>query len=656
MNCDRVRRALSERMDGERLSRHVAHALEGHLQTCAACRAFEAGAYRLREQARIGLAPAVPDLVEPIMAAVRMEPRPAGVRTVRELRPRRPLLPRLAPAIAAAVVGALVGSLAVGGPWARQESATAGDVTAGVAAAAAHLDAYRASYSILERNLAPDVPLRELSMEIWFQAPERFRLDVTDHTVYPSDAFTPTDLRLVVDGSTWYARGPAPCPTTGCPPRETLVTNRTPFSSVAPAPTDLVLPVKTLSAEAGVRVLGTGTVLGRDALRLELPFERAAPLFPFLQLGGRWRPFFPNDRVVLWLDAERWTPLKWSVYPAAGRERDDWALRFGLPEEPSRQAVFEVEALAVSERKPLDSAFLVPETEPTTDQGATSVTLDAVPHETGFRPVAPAELEGLHLYEVVLPPDPAGSAGGSLVAYTEGLRWLKLGESRSWEGDALFGPVGPHAQEVALPEGGVAYYEPATEDHGRRLSIHTPESDLYLETNLSREELLLVASSLPVTGLVLPETWRVRSTQDGTVERVTLEQAQAAVPFELLLPTALPPGSELASAELVRAGDRVSVTTYFQAQEVALGGTAVRVYLELAEELPPASAAEQEMVELRGTQARYTPEAARLEWLEAGLYVSVEAPGLGLEDLLAVATSLEPVSAGPTPFPAGPTS
>jgi hypothetical protein len=34
-------------------------------------------------------------------------------------------------------------------------------------------------------------------------------------------------------------------------------------------------------------------------------FDRAAPLFPFLR-GGTWRPFFPEDRVVLWLDATSW--------------------------------------------------------------------------------------------------------------------------------------------------------------------------------------------------------------------------------------------------------------------------------------------------------------------------------------------------------------
>jgi outer membrane lipoprotein-sorting protein len=640
-------------MDGEHLSRHVGHALEQHLQTCAACRAFEAGAYKLREHARIGLAPAVPDLVEPIMAAIEAEARPAPrrVRPLRAPAPRRPLLPRLAPAVAAAVVGLLVGSLAVGGPWSHEHRATAVDVTEGVAAAAARLDAYRATFSIVERNLAPDVPRRDLSMEVWFRAPERFRLDVTDHTIYPSDAYSPTDLRLVVDGSTWYARAPSPCPTTGCPPTETLVTNRTPLSSTATAPTDLVLPVTTLSDDEGVTVLGTGMVLGRPALRVEMRFERAAPLFPFLQLGGTWRPFFPDDRVVLWLDAKTWSPLEWSVYPAGGPERAQWELRFGLPEEPKVTPILKVEAVAVSEKAPPAAVFAVPTTVSAVDQGATTVPLDAVEREAGYEPVTPAEVDGLSLYQVALPSDPAGKAGDTVLAYSRGMQWLKVGESRSWEGDSLLGPVGPHAQEVALEGGGVAYYEPATEDHGRRLAIHTSDSDLYLETNLSRDALLRVASSLPLKGLTLPQDWRVRETPEGTIERVSLEDAEAAVPFELLLPQTLPEGTTLAAVELLQLGDAVGVTAYFQAEDVALGSGEIRVHLEQADDLPPSTASDQQSVQVRGVEGRFTLEAARLEWIEGGLYVSVEAPGLELTDLLAIASSLAPVPASPGPTP-----
>ncbi|HJY32741.1 MAG TPA: zf-HC2 domain-containing protein, partial [Actinomycetota bacterium] len=98
MNHEQAERLLSARIDGERLSTRASASLEQHLATCAECRAFERGAYRLREAARFQVAPAVPDLVDQIMSAVGAEserPR-SGLRVVRLARPpRRSILPRL---------------------------------------------------------------------------------------------------------------------------------------------------------------------------------------------------------------------------------------------------------------------------------------------------------------------------------------------------------------------------------------------------------------------------------------------------------------------------------------------------------------------------------------------------------------------------------
>jgi hypothetical protein len=149
----------------------------------------------------------------------------------------------------------------------------------------------------------------------------------------------------------------------------------------------------------------------------------------------------------------------------------------------------------------------------------------------------------------------------------------------------------------------------------------------------------------------LPQDWRVRETPDGTIERVSLEDAAAAVPFELLLPQTLPEGTTLAAVELLELGDAVGVTAYFQAEDVALGSGEIRVHLEQTEELPPTTAPEQQTVEVRGVEGRYTPEAARLEWIEGGVYVSIEAPGLELTDLLALASSVAPAPATPGPTP-----
>ncbi len=653
MDCRRAQEAISARMDGERLPLRVLAGVDEHVDGCVACQRFTQAAWKLRERVRFEVAPAVPDLTERIMAAVETEVRtqPRRLRLVRgprELRPRRPLMPRLAPAVAALLVGALVGSLTVGGPWRDRPGGSsqvaAADVARGVAAAAPRLTAYEAQFAITEYNLAPDVPVRELSMHVWFRAPERFRLDVVDHTSYPASV-TPTDLRLVVNGSTWYASAPAPCPTTSCPPRETVVTNRVPYSSQTPVPSDLVLPITALATDEQVAVVGRGTLLDRDAIQVELPFDRAEPLFPFLSLGGRWRPFFPSDRVALWLDAESFFPLRWQVFPAGGRERDEWSLRFGLPEEPSRRPIFEVTALSVSEQPPALPTFRIPAVGSSQDQGARPVSLAEVPAETGFEPVTPQEVADLDLYQVVLPPAPEEPAATeSIITYSKGLSWLQVGETRSWVREMLFGPVGLRAEEVSLPNGGVAYYEPADAAQGRRLSIHAAGTDLYVETNLPRDELLRVAASLPVLGVPIPEAWRLRVTPEGVAERVTIEEATGQVPFAILLPATLPAGYAFASAELIRVGGAVGVNAYFQPVDVALGTGVIRLHAEAATELPPASAAVQSTVTVRSQIGRWTPERARLEWVEGGAYYSVDAPGLDLAELLAIAASLEPIA------------
>jgi hypothetical protein len=93
--------------------------------------------------------------------------------------------------------------------------------------------------------------------------------------------------------------------------------------------------------------------------------------------------------------------------------------------------------------------------------------------------------------------------------------------------------------------------------------------------------------------------------------------------------------------------DGVGVTLYFRNAEVDVGAGAVRLFHEAARELPPASSARQSTVQVRGVEGRWTPDRSQLEWIEAGVYRSLDAPGLGLEDLLEIATSI-PGMAGAT--------
>jgi hypothetical protein len=641
-------RLISERLDGERIPPRQLVALERHLETCGECRAFERGAYRLRERARFELVPAIPDLVEPIMAAVAAEPgaRRAGLHVVRSMRlPRkRSWLPRVAPAVAAVLAGVVVGSLVVGGPWSndapRRTSALAAErISREVAGAAAGLTAYEATFSMTELHLSAAVPMRTLSMHVWFRAPERFRLDVRDLTDYPAPA-TPTDLELIVNDGDWYASGPAPCPAARCPQRVTSLANRMPFSSPV-TPTDLVLPLGALAEPAAVTVVGRDTALGRPAVVVQVPFERAASMFPFLSLGGDWRPFYANDRVRVWLDATSWFPLRWQVYPAAGHERDAWAERFGLPQEAARRPVFEVDATSVRLARPALSVFRIPAARRVQDQGVREVDPAEVAARTGYEPLAPAELGGLDRYRVVIPASP--DAGQAVVAYADGLSFLKLGETHAWSGDAPFGAVGVRAEEVALGDG-VGYYEPATPRHGRLLSIHAAGTDLYLESNLPRDRLLEAASTLPVVGQQMPDAWRTQASNGVQIERVSLADAAAAVPFDVAAPASFPSGFTLASVELVRVGGAAGVTMYFRDAEADVGGGSIRLHLEAAAALPPASAARQSSVDVGGVTGRWTPGRTQLEWVSDGVYRSLDAPGLGLglAELLSIAASTSP--------------
>jgi hypothetical protein len=655
---DDARRAISERMDGERLAGRTLSALDRHLSSCASCRAFESGAWRLRESARFGLAEPVPDLVGPIMASVRADAssrrRRVGAGVGRRALGGRPWTRSLAPIAAAVLVGVVAGSLVVGGPWPgdrRSTLASAADVSAGVAAAASQLRAYQATFSITQTDPARVPHRRDLSMSVDFVAPERFRLDVSDRTPGAGARFPADDLELVVNGSDAFQMAPSACPLAVCPPRERVVRNRIPFSSATPAPTDLILPVSTLVGTRETTVAGRGVVMGRPAIEVRLSFERARPLFPFLTLGGSWRAFFPQDRVDLWLDARSWFPLRATVYPASDPARHEWAMRFGLPDEPTDEPILRVEALSIRGTPAPASAFRIPHARAATDEGAHEVSIgDVVAHVPGA--VAPSDVAGLRLYRAVVPESGRRRA---VLTYASGLSWLKLDETHASDGEDFFGPIGSHARAISVPDVGTAYYQPDSQRHGRRLAVHTADADVYLETNLPRNRLLEAATALEITSAPVPSSWLTTSSPAGATRRATVEGAAAAMPFAVLLPAHPPGGFSAASADVVRVGRARSINVYFQRDDPAADGATVRLHEELADRLPPASAARQFSVDVRGLDGRWTPGRHQLEWIEGGVYVSLDAATLGLEQLMRVAESLAPAtspsSAPSTPDP-----
>jgi hypothetical protein len=657
VNCDAAQLVLSTRMDGERVPAHRAEVAAEHAETCARCRAFAERSARVRSGVRIRAAEPVPDLVEPIMAAVARERSRSSLRpsmapaTERRVGPRgrarhrRPTT--LAPAIAAAIAGMVLGSVLVGGPWgAANRPIAAAAIVRNVRIVAPSLDAFRGTYVIHEFGLSRDVPERVLDMEVAFRSPQRFLLEVRDRTTYPSSSWTATDLRFIQNVTTTFTSGPSGCPgdlpAEVCPRTRAAVTYRTEFSAAAPLPADLVLPVATFGSATGFRVLGEDRIGDRDAIRVRLSFERAAPMFPFLRIGGTWRPFFDRDPVLLWLDAHSWLPLRMVVRPSGSPERREWELRYGQPEESPSRPILDVRLVSVSDEPPSPGLFHVPGT---TVEPADPPRLDDLPGRIGYLPATPSDPGDLELVSIVLPTPSAPATPTSVLVYADGLDYLKVGERRDWSGPEPFGPLDPGAQQIPLAGGGVAFYEPAGEGFGRRLAIHTAGADLFLETNLPRDRLLEIASSLPLMGRPLPAAWRDRGSPGVDVERIDVAAGLAAAGLPASMLEQLPSGYVVASAERSTVGSGLEAITFRLRQvDMDMAGEPLTLHVEPDATLPPPSSSEQSAISFPELEARWTPSRAELEWVDDGVYHSLQGD-LDLRSLVEIAQAIVRIEA-----------
>jgi hypothetical protein len=633
MRCERVQRELSARLDGAPDPR-LDVALVRHLETCVRCRAFAAGAERLREVVRVEPAARVPDLVPAIMAQLRDE----GVVTPL----RRRAAPAWAAAAAAFVAGAVFAALVAGGlPGLRPgpSPALAAEIPQEIALASKEVTAYRAEFRLVEHGFHPRVSERRFAAEISFRAPEAFRVRMADLTAYPSGPWPPNDFTLTVDGDRWRLDAPRTCPRQALPScapegRDVRsVVGRPPFDGEALLPTDIVLPVRTLAGSDRVRVVGETSVAGRDAVVVDLAFRDALPLFDSFQVAGIWRPFFPHDRVLLSLDAESWFPLAFEVRAGDSIERGLWAERNGLPRERPGDVLFRGTATAFD-----TGSVTLPRVvtdQAARDLGFRDLSPDGLPEVVGYEPVEPKVLEGLRPYRSGIFRSGGRPRDEVVLSYARGLSWLVVRETASWDGAGLFGDVGSLAQRVDLPNGGTAYYEPATSSLGRRVALHGRTFDVVLESNLPRDALVRIAGSLPVRGVEAPAGW---------VDDDSLAEAVEAAPY-LLLPARLPAEYRIAS---IAVGNS-AVTVHFRRPGAELDGGGIRLHQADGIGLAPPLEPEVLAVEVRGVTGRYSPVRGELEWVEDGVYRSLGGSSmagspLDLEGLLAVARSLEPTA------------
>ncbi|MEX2274868.1 MAG: zf-HC2 domain-containing protein [Actinomycetota bacterium] len=654
MRCERAQTALSERMDGEHLPNQLAADLDAHLAKCGRCQGFATRADRIRSAMRLHAVEPVPDLVEPIMELLAEEPaagrdelasrraRHAGHDPVPRdddaQASRRRAARRLAPIAAALVVGLIAGSLLVGGPFARERgapTASALDIPREVVAQAAGLDEFRARYRMVQVDPASAVPRREFIVQTWLKTPDRFRMEVaetTDAKRLRSSATPANDLTYVADRTGSLTRVPDCTAGPECTEQTTIVTKRPPFSSSSSLPTDLVLPLTAIGSADQIPGLERGTVEGREAVLVELAFEQAEPLFPFLGLGDRWRNIHGSDRVRIWLDRTGWFPIRVDVFPNPSADRRSWAGRNSVIGDLSGESILSLRLLNFSREVDDVKVFDIDSRGDKVSEHARPVDVTTLAGSLAFGIEDVERAAGLDTYGAA--EAPAGNTGEGeqvVVAYARGMSWLKISQTSDWNGPGLFGGVEATAEQVELPNGGVGYFEPGAQSIGRRLAIHTTERDFVIETNLPRERLLRAAQALTLPGREIPPSW-------SSAPVVTPSEALAGLDFDPnLLP--IPAGYVLSAAEPTETAGVVGATFTYRPQDTGVSGPDIEVHVERGTVPSTAEPRTVEVLQLRN--GRFTGSFDLLEWNQGGVYYSIRAEGEGLERLVALAMEFE---------------
>lgn len=599
IECADARVELSARLDGE-VDEATSRSLDAHVRSCASCRAHEHAISRVRRTLRARPAEPVPDLSDAILAAVRLAEDP----------PRGASLPsshktwgaRLRVAGIAAAAAALV-MLGASLPFVETppDLAAAGEIAARVRAAARDLHSYRATFEILERGWHPDVPVRHLTATVSFRAPERFRLQVRDRTVYPSGGRWPrNDVEIIANARRWWIREPSSCPRGGMPQcavgvETRSIVRRQPFDSTSSLPTDIIVPLETLASSGDFEVVGTERFLGRSAYRVALPYRRAVPLVLALEGGGVWRDFQPFDRVEVWIDRKTWFPLRFEVVRAG------------------RSPLLSVRATSFTETPEFGPrAFAAPRR--------------GIVKDGGFRPSRrlrsprPGFVAGLRRYrEGVL------AGGQEIRTYADGMTWLKITYDRGRPAAFL-----TTAEQIRLGPSDFAYYQPAAgssaqEAFDRRVDLFGARVHVHLESNLARAELLRVARSLPLRARRLPD-----SVRRGGVSVKRITPAGAARLGFVRAPTFLPSGYRASAAFLSRSRDgRRTVTVYYRRAEAEFDGFGIRITQARPVGMLPPTSESLHSFRVDGRHVRWSEQRGEAEWRDGATYRAVAVPSFG---------------------------
>lgn len=631
MRCEHARAALSAAADGAPVEEEAAAAATAaHVAACSGCRAFAADIDGLRRRLRFEAVGPVPDVVPGVLATLRDGEARRGLWWQRAHRALRfPARPRLAPrlgGVAVFCVAALVGALVAGaGP--QPDRALAADLPARIAAAQTRLQALSADLTVTEHGWHPLVAVRRYEGRLAYEAPERLTVALRDLTTYPSAAWTPNDVTVVVAEDRAWTSGPRPCPATlqpDCTAQVDLraVVGREPFDQGSPAPLDLVLPVRSFLGAADPPTAGRRTVAARDAIGVHASAAQAGPLLDGLRTAGNWRALHATDEVTLWLDEAALVPLAVRVVASDDPDRARWAVRHGYGEEPAGTPLLSIELADVR----LDTTAA--EAAPPAPDGATVV-------DSGFDDAAePSAAPVPGRLPTGMRPHRDGvsrSAQGPAVAvrsWTDGQAWLVVRATRDWSGDRLFGGRGALVRRVDLGPAGTAYVA----EGGTTIALHAADLDVTVSGSLDTAALLDVAGSLGVVGQTAPDGWPESSS-------ATVGDAKGVLPA-LLVPAA---DDAFAPVAVNVADDVVTLSAHGPGERafVLVQAPGARLSPPLGDDVSG--------VRVRGTDGRWSAERGELEWIEdagpaAGaaipVAVTLRSETLSLAEILAVAERL----------------
>ena len=607
MRCDAVQAELSSRLDLD--TDDGSASVDSHVAGCAECQSFESTALAVRRRLRYEAVGAVPDVAGRVLAALPAADD-AGPTPV-----RKPARARWAPVAAALVAGMVAGGVLAGGPATRPPVAEAG-LPARVLAAQDGITSLVAGLTVTERGWHPDVPERRFTGHLAYRAPEALALALRDRTPYPSSEWVANDVDLVVTPVRWWTQGPRACPVTALPgctppqPRVRAVEGREPFSVGAPAPLDLVVPVRSFAGASAPAGLGTRTIAGRTARGVVVTAAQAAPLLDAVRPAGNLRAVHPADNVRLWLDDRTLVPLRFEVVASSGLDRRRWGAAQGYRDKAG-DVVLEVELRSVLVNGPVaDEDFLPP------PPGAYTTPGGFVEGEGRSRPDGlPPRFRLWRSGRTTAPGAPAVDVS----AWTDGREWITVRTTVAWPGPGLFGDLGPVVRPVRLGTAGVGY---AAED-GASVAVHGAGVDHVVAGSAPPAVLRAVAASIGTVGQPAPAGWP---------EAATITTAEAA--RRGLSPLVLPARSGFGAPALRADGGTLTV---------AYAGPGERAFVLVASPAPrlaPPLDPDARAVAVRGTIGRYSPGRGELEWVEGARAFSLRSATIGAGELVALAGRL----------------